>query len=108
MELTAEMLIQKTAQLFKVELVPPPSVIGKDTTEHLQAGIVLGFLDLVQGLIERFRREFSHNLKVIATGGRGEFFKEQIKAIEVYDPFLALQGLRIAFEMRHPQKRQAL
>ena len=100
MELTAETLVQRTAQLFQVELVPPPSIIGKDTAEHLQAGIVLGFLDLVQGLIERFRREYPQPFRVLATGGRGEFFMAQIPAIEVYDPFLTLKGLRIAWEMR--------
>lgn len=100
MELTAEMLIKHTAQLFKVELIPPPSVIGKDTAEHLQAGIVLGFIELVEGLIRRFRKEFREPFRVIATGGRGEFFKEQIDTIEIYDPFLTLKGLRIAWELR--------
>lgn len=101
MELAAETLAKRTAQLFKVELLPPPSVLGKDTTENLQSGIVLGFLDLVRGLIERFRREYKEPLRVVATGGRGEFFKEHIEAIEIYDPFLTLKGLRIAWEMRH-------
>jgi len=100
MELTAEMLIKYTAQLFKVELIPPPSVIGKDTAEHLQSGIVLGFIELVEGLIRRFREEFKEPFRVIATGGRGEFFKEKISAIEIYDPFLTLKGLRIAWELR--------
>ena len=100
MELAAETLVQRTAQLFKVELVPPPGVIGKDTQEHLQAGIVLGFLDLVQGLIERFRKAYKEPFRIIATGGRGEFFKAQIPSIEIYDPFLALKGLKIAWEMK--------
>lgn len=98
MELAAETLVKNTAQLFEVELVPPPSVIGKDTVEHLQAGIVLGFLDLVEGLIARFRRECPENLRVIATGGRGQLFQTHISAIEIYDPHLALQGLRLAWE----------
>jgi type III pantothenate kinase len=100
MELAAETLVQRTAQLFQVELIPPPSVIGKDTTEHLQAGIVLGFLELVEGLIQRFTKECDQRFRVIATGGRGEFFKQQIPSIEVYDPFLTLKGLKIAWEMR--------
>ena len=108
MELAAETLVQRTAQLFKVELVPPPSIIGKDTEEHLQAGIVLGFLDLVQGLIERFRREYQEPFRVVATGGRGEFFKAQIPAIELYDPFLTLKGLRIAWEIRERKQQKGL
>ncbi len=110
MELAAETLVKRTAQLFKVELVPPPSVVGKDTVEHLQAGIVWGFFDLIEGLIRRFHRAYGEiepgkPLKVIATGGRGRFFHEHLETIEVYDPHLTLQGLRIAWEERHPPCR---
>ena len=100
MELASETLTRRTAQLFKIELVPPPSVIGKDTAEHLQAGIVFGFLDMVRGLIRRYRREHSDRLRVVATGGWGKFFHEQLDAIEIYDPHLALVGLRLAWD-RH-------
>lgn len=100
MELASETLIEHSAQLYRIELVPPPRVVGKDTTEHLQAGIVLGFLDLVSGLVRRFRRELGEPARVIATGGRGEFFTHQVESIEIYDPTLALQGLRIAWEQR--------
>jgi type III pantothenate kinase len=103
MELAAETLVRRTAQLFKVELIPPPSVVGKDTQEHLQAGIVLGFLELVEGLIERFQRTHKGALRVVATGGRGQFFKEHISAIEIYDPHLTLKGLRIAWEQHKPR-----
>lgn len=110
MELAAETLVRKTAQLFKVELVPPPSVVGKDTVEHLQAGIVLGFFDLVEGLIRRFRQAFEAiepgtRLPVIATGGRGRLFHEHLDSIDVYDPHLTLQGLRIAWEERERKGR---
>ena len=106
MELAAETLVKRTAQLFKVELVPPPGVVGKDTVEHLQAGIVLGFFELVEGLIGRFHRAYAQiepgkTLKVIATGGRGKLFHEQLDAIEIYDPHLTLKGLRIAWEERN-------
>jgi len=104
MELAAETLVRRTAQLFKVELVPPPSVVGKDTQEHLQSGIVLGFLELVEGLIERFRRAVPGELRVIATGGRGKLFAEHIPAIEIYDPHLTLKGLRLAWEGRRPPR----
>lgn len=98
MQIASETLVRSAAQLFEVQLNVPPSVIGKDTEEHLQAGIVMGFLDLVEGLIERFRKEYEEPFRVIATGGRGEFFQEQIPSIEIYDEHLALKGLRIAWQ----------
>ncbi len=100
MELAALALAQRAAQLYEVELRCPESVIGKTTDENIRAGCVLGFLDLVSGLIRRFRAEYDKDLKVIATGGRGEFFAQHIKEISVYDPHLTLKGLRIAWELR--------
>lgn len=100
MELTAEMLFERTALLPQVELEIPSSVIGKNTVDNIKAGVVLGFIDMVSGLITRFKREYAKDLKVIATGGRGELFYKQIKAIEEYDPFLTLKGLHIAWQMQ--------
>jgi type III pantothenate kinase len=101
MELAASALVQRAAQLYEVELRCPESVIGKTTDDNVRSGFVLGFLDLVSGLIRRFCSEYSRDLKVIATGGRGEFFAKHIKEISIYDPHLTLQGLRIAWELRH-------
>jgi len=100
MELAAQTLIKRTAQLFGVELDAPASVIGRDTAENLRAGIVIGFIELVRGLITRFQREYGRPLRVIATGGWGRFFSEQIPEIEAYEPLLTLQGLQIAWEKR--------
>lgn len=101
MELAASALAQRAAQLYEVELHCPQSVIGKTTDENIRVGFVLGFLDLVSGLIRRFRAEYKKDLKVIATGGRGEFFAKHIPEISVYDPHLTLQGLRLAWELHH-------
>ncbi len=106
MELTAWALAQRAAQLYEVELRCPESVIGKTTDENIRAGFVLGFLDLVLGLIQRFRAEYDPSLKVVATGGRGEFFAKNLKEISVYDPHLTLQGLRLAWELQAKQSKR--
>jgi len=95
MELAARALTETAAQLYAVELQIPRSVVGKDTASNLQAGIVLGYLDLVDGLIARFRTEVAEDLPVIATGGRGRLFYEELDAIEHFDPFLTQKGLQI-------------
>lgn len=94
MELAARGLTDRAAQLHSVPLDVPPSVLGKTTTENLQAGIVLGFLDLVDGLVRRFRVEVPTIARVIATGGKGELFARELDAIDEYVPFLTLLGLR--------------
>jgi len=105
MELTAEMLVRRTALLPEVDLHIPTSVIGKTTAENLRAGFVLGFLELIRGLIRRFQEEYGKELRVIATGGKGEFFAQQLPEIERYEPYLTLHGLRIAWELRKGQSQ---
>jgi type III pantothenate kinase len=98
MEQAARTVIEAADQLRPVELDVPDTVIGKTTATNLQAGVVLGYLDLVNGLIGRFKREYSRNLRTVATGGKGKLFHRHLNAIELYNPFLTLKGLRICWE----------
>jgi type III pantothenate kinase len=98
MRLAAGALVERAAQLFAVDLSVPASVVGTTTADNLRAGIVLGYLDLVAGLIARFRAEIPDPVHVIATGGHGALFAERIDAIEAYAPFLTLEGLRSWWE----------
>ncbi len=95
MHLTARALTDRAAQLPSVALDVPDTVIGKTTAENIRAGVVFGFLDLVDGLIGRFRAECPGLRKVLATGGKGELFYRELDAIELYVPCLTLTGLRL-------------
>lgn len=95
MRLAAQALTDRAAQLHAIELRVPDSVIGKTTETNLQAGIVLGYLDLVNGLIQRFKEEVGEHLQVLATGGKGKLFFRNLDAIQLYDPVLTLKGLRL-------------
>ena len=98
MALAARALTEKAAQLHAFELSVPESVIGKTTAGNIQAGVVLGYLDLVSGLIGRFRAEVGENLTVVATGGKGALFHQHLDAIDRYDAFLTLKGLHLCWE----------
>ncbi len=100
MQLAARALTERAAQLHSVELRIPESVIGKNTETNIQAGVVLGYLDLVEGLIQRFRQEVGTNLQVVATGGKGEMFYQHLDSIQLYDPVLTLKGLRLWWNQR--------
>jgi len=95
MQIAARGLIERAAQLHSVSLDVPDSVIGKTTAGNLQAGIVLGFIDLVDGLIRRFKTEAPAIERVIATGGKADLFTENVAAIDEHVPFLTLHGLRV-------------
>ena len=88
-------LTLRTAKLPQVELkVPERGVIGKNTVEQLQAGLVLGYASLVEGMIARIK-EVAGEALVIATGGFASTLAPVCPALEVVDPDLTFSGLRV-------------
>lgn len=99
-----ESLTRSAAQLYQVELVRPPCAIGTNTIHTMQSGIVLGYAALVEGLVRRLKRELvpaesNGQVKVIATGGLAEVITQETDAIDVFDPFLTLKGLRLLYDL---------
>ncbi len=97
-ETAAEALAERTAMLPRFDLVPPPrGVVGKNTTEALQSGLVLGYAALVDGMVERFAREVGP-VKVVATGGFARVLAGLSARLSNVDPDLTLKGVRRFFE----------
>lgn len=92
-------LAQHAAQLDRVELVVPPSVIGRDTTTAVQAGLVTGHIAMVEGLVARMKVELGGSAKVVATGGLASLVAEHTLCIDVVDDHLTLDGLRLIYEL---------
>jgi len=87
-------LPQKTALLKAIELIEPPSAIGKSTTHAMQSGAVFGYRGLVREIIARVRQELSGTVKVVATGGDAGLIARGVTEIDAVDPDLTLDGLR--------------
>ncbi len=97
-EISVEALAARAAQLRKVELVAPRSVIGKNTVECLQSGILYGFAGQVDGLVERIITELDVATTVVATGGLAGLVIEHCRTVSLHEPDLTLIGLRLVFE----------
>jgi type III pantothenate kinase len=97
-EISVDALASRAAQLLKVQLVPPRSVIGKNTVEALQSGILYGFAAQVDGITERMVAELGPSTTVIATGGLAPVVLDECRLIDVHEPWLTLIGLRLVFE----------
>ncbi|HEB30405.1 MAG TPA: type III pantothenate kinase [Spirochaetes bacterium] len=97
-EVAAQALSTRTAQLPHINLVPPPNVIGTNTTNSMQSGLIFGYIGLVEGLIRRIRDELGGKAAVIATGGLSEIFAPLTKEIDIIDLDLTLEGLRLIGE----------
>lgn len=98
--LAHDALVSRAAQLYKVELVPPPSAIGRNTVHAMQSGLFLGYVAMIEGLIARIKAALeAPAARVIATGGLAPLFREHIPAIDEIAPNLTLDGLRIIWEI---------
>lgn len=98
--LAHDALVKHAARLLKVELVPPPSPIGRNTVHAMQSGLFLGYVALIEGLVDRIKTELqAPNTAVIATGGLAPVFAEHTTVIEEIAPNLTLEGLRIIWEL---------
>jgi len=100
-ELSLDALAARGAQLRKVELVRPRSVIGKSTVEALQSGMLYGVAGQVDGLVRRITRELGPpgtRVAVIATGGLAPLVLRESETLRHHEPDLTLIGLRLVFE----------
>lgn len=101
-EISVDALASRAAQLRKVELVRPKSVIGKNTVEALQSGTIFGFAGQVDGLVDRIsaelKAEYGENPTVIATGGLAPLIIGVSETIDEHEADLTLIGLRLIHE----------
>ncbi|TFH02378.1 MAG: type III pantothenate kinase [Calditrichales bacterium] len=92
-ESAASILHQKAAKLPKIEMVFPSRVIGRNTGESMQSGIMFGSIELIEGMIRRIKKELGGKPKVIATGGLAYMIAKRTKSIDLVDENLNLEGI---------------
>jgi type III pantothenate kinase len=95
----AEALFNSASQLRKVELERPLTAIGKNTIHAIQSGLILGYTDMVSGMVKRFNKELGGKSKVVATGGLASIMAEGTNIFDIVNQNLTLQGLQIIHEM---------
>lgn len=99
--IAAEALFERAAKLPRVDLTAPERAVGRTTVDALRSGLVFGYAEMVDGMVARIEREAREEigpdarLRVIATGGFAEVVAPHADRIEVVDPLLTLDGLRL-------------
>lgn len=99
-DISLEALGRRGAQLRKVELMRPRSVIAKNTVEAVQSGMVFGFAAQIDGLVARMVAELGVSpgeVTVIATGQLAPVVLEDCTSITLHEPSLTLLGLELVF-----------
>ncbi len=100
-DVSVDALGRRGAQLRRVELARPRSVIGRNTVEAMQSGILYGFAGQVDAIVERMSAELADDpdtVTVIATGGLAPMVLEEARTIDLHEPWLTLGGLRLVYE----------
>ena len=100
LKLSSEALTERAAQLPKVELVKPETVITRNTISNMQAGIVYGYVGQVDYIVRKMKSEIggTEHIRVIATGGLSRMIASETSTIDIIDGLLTLKGLRLLYE----------
>jgi len=95
----AEALFARTAMLPRVNLMRPNKAIGTNTIAAMQSGIVFGYIALIEGMIARIQKELPEKAKIILTGGFTDIFAKETGVIDVVNPNLIFEGLRMVYDL---------
>lgn len=96
--ISADALFSRASKLPRVDISRPAQIIAKNTVNSMQAGIYFGYVGLVEGIVSRMKKEFGKPAMVVATGGLAATISESTDCVDLVDPFLTLEGLRILYE----------
>ncbi|MBI4338372.1 MAG: type III pantothenate kinase [Chloroflexi bacterium] len=104
LRVAAESLFTSTSQLRRVELAAPSSAIGRNTVQAIQSGVVLGHVDMVEGMVRRFKRELGGSPKVVATGNLATLIARETSVFDAVSLDLTLVGLRMIHELNQDHR----
>lgn len=103
--ISSEALFQRAAQLPRVALVTPRTIICRNTVNAMQAGVIFGFVGQIDEIVRRIKAEMREDMRVIATGGMAKMISRESKTIDKVDNFLTLTGLRVLYERNQPEAK---
>lgn len=99
--LTLKALAENTALLPSIPIEAPKSVIGTNTIECMQSGLVLGSAAMLDGLLDRIEAKLGETPTVVATGGLSKEIITHCKHSIIYNENLLLEGLCAIYEKNH-------
>ncbi|MCL1632482.1 type III pantothenate kinase [Sporolactobacillus sp. CPB3-1] len=97
-DIATEALYERASKLPRIEIVKPPSIIGRNTIHAMQSGVLFGYVGQVEGVVTRMKRQAVVNPVVVATGGLCTLIAHETDIIDHVDPLLTLKGLFLIYQ----------
>jgi len=86
------------SMLPEIEIKKPESILAKETVSSMQGGLVFGYIGQTEYIVNKIKKAGFADAKVVATGGLGNIIVSETDVVDIYDPELTLEGLRIIYE----------
>jgi type III pantothenate kinase len=96
--LASQALFSRAAMLHRVSIEHPDGPIGRNTVHSIQSGIFFGYVEMVRGMVRRFKEAIGDEALVIGTGGYAHLVAEEAGCFDVIEDNLNLDGLRLVYE----------
>jgi type III pantothenate kinase len=98
--LSLDALVTAAAKLPRIAIEAPAdtSVVGRTTESQMLIGIYWGYVAMIEGLVERMKRELGKPATVVATGGLADLFDQHTKVFDAIEPDLTIQGLSLLYD----------
>lgn len=100
--LSLDALVSAAAKLPRIAIEAPAgnmSVIGRTTQSQMQIGIYWGYVAMIEGLVERMKRELGRPATVVTTGGLATLFDQHTDVFDAIEPDLTIQGLSLLYDI---------
>jgi type III pantothenate kinase len=99
--LSLDALVSAAAKLPRIAIEAPESdsVIGRTTESQMLIGIYWGYVAMIEGLVERIKRELDRPVTVVATGGLATLFDKHTEVFDAIEPDLTIQGLNLLYNL---------
>ena len=108
-KIAADALFERAAKLPRIELVMPEKAIGKNTVASMQSGIVFGYIGMIEYITKKIKMEMMEDGEeeplVVATGGLSRMIYSGTDAIDVLEPNLTLEGLKLIYDKNKKDDR---
>lgn len=97
-KISLDALYTNTAKLPRIEIVTPKNIIGPNTVDAMQSGVLYSYVGGVEYIVKGFKKELGENTKVVATGGLAGMIAANSEVIDTINSHLTLQGLKMIHE----------